>query len=47
MTENEKILLKALNKIEDYFEYRCESLQDKQYVYKVLGELYEAFSKGS
>lgn len=36
---------RAINKIDDYFEYRCESEKDKQYVYKVLAELTEDITK--
>lgn len=31
--------MKAVNKIDDYFEYRCESKKDQQEVHKVLKEL--------
>lgn len=29
----------AINKIDDYFEYRCNSEQDRREVYKTLGNL--------
>ena len=32
---------KAINKIDDYFEYRNESQQDKEFVHGVLSELCE------
>ena len=39
------IYTKALNKIQDYFEYAYESKQDKEYVYSILLELHKAFKE--
>lgn len=35
----------AINKIDDYFEYRNESLRDREYVHKVLEQLTEDIAK--
>ena len=37
--EIKMILLKAINKIDDYFEYSNESKKDKEYVRDVLGKM--------
>ena len=34
-----KLYTEAINKIDDYFEYRCNSEQDRREVYKTLGNL--------
>lgn len=39
--------IKAINKIDDYFEYANESLKDRAYVHKVLAELTEELIKVS
>lgn len=35
----------AINKIDDYFEYTCESKQDQEFVHKILDNLTEEFAK--
>jgi hypothetical protein len=39
------LYIAAMNKIDDYFEYRCESKEDQEYVHEVLGELREELAK--
>lgn len=36
-----QIYSRALNYIDDYFEYRCESSQDKEFVLTVLNNMTE------
>lgn len=47
MTENSilKIYTEAINKIDDYFEYRSESVKDRDFVYRVLSDLTEELEK--
>lgn len=37
--------IKAINKIDDYFEYQCQSQKDQQRVHKILKELTEDLVK--
>lgn len=37
--------IKAINKIDDHFEYANESLKDRAFIHKVLAELTENLSK--
>lgn len=37
--------IKAINKIDDHFEYANESLKDRAFIHKVLGELTENLNK--
>lgn len=37
--------VKAINKIDDHFEYSNESLKDRAFIHKVLAELTESLSK--
>lgn len=43
MTDRQKLeaYQKAINKIDDYFEYRGESEKDRKRVHKILAELTE------
>lgn len=46
MTNNYlKHYIKAINKIQDHFEYANESLKDRAFIHKVLAELTESLSK--
>lgn len=38
--------IKAINKIDDYFEYRCKSKEDQKKVYEILKELTDTLVKG-
>jgi hypothetical protein len=42
MAKSDELLecyVKAVNRLDDYFEYRCESDKDRQYVYHTLNLL--------
>lgn len=43
--KNLELYQKAVNKIDDYFEYRNESAKDRNYIYGILLELSESLKK--
>ncbi len=48
MTKSDELLecyVKAINRLDDYFEYRCESGKDRQYVYHTLDLLNKELEK--
>ena len=42
-----KCYVKAINRLDDYFEYRCESDKDRKYVYHTLNLLSKELEKVS
>ena len=43
--EQNRLYQNAINRIDDYFEYTCESTKDQQVVYKILDELNDSLKE--